>query len=67
MDFMTDLPLSQDSEGRVFNSLFVVVDRYIKMAKYIPVLKMITVECLADVFIEYIVLKFRILEGIISD
>lgn len=67
MDFVTDLPPSRDSEGRVFNSLFVVVDRYTKMAKYIPVLKTITAERLADVFIEHIVSQFGIPEGIVSD
>ena len=51
----------------MFNSLFVIVDRYIKMAKYILILKIITIECLADIFIEYIILKFRILENIISN
>jgi putative transposase len=28
MDFVTDLPPSRDGEGKVFDSLFVVVDRY---------------------------------------
>ena len=32
MDFVTDLPLSRNGEGKVFDSLFVVVDRYTKMA-----------------------------------
>ena len=67
MDFVTDLPPSRDGSGRVFDSLFVVVDRYTKMAKYIPVLKTITAERLADVFIEHIVSQFGIPEGIVSD
>jgi len=67
MDFVTDLPPSRDGEGRVFDSLLVVVDRYTKMAKYIPVLKTITAEQLADVFIRNIVSQFGIPEGIVSD
>jgi hypothetical protein len=67
MDFVTDLPPSRDGQGRVFDSLFVVVDRYTKMARYIPVLKTITAEQLADVFIEHIVSQFGIPEGIVSD
>ena len=67
MDFVTDLPPSRDGSGRVFDSLFVVVDRYTKMAKYIPVLKTITAEQLADVFLEHIVSQFGIPEGIVSD
>src|SRR6266516_975460 len=67
MDIVTDLPPSRDGEGKVFDSLFVVVDRYTKMARYIPVLKSINVEHLADVFLEHIVSQFGTPEGIVSD
>jgi hypothetical protein len=55
MDFVTDLPLSRDDEGKMFNSFFVVVNRYTKIAKYIPVLKSITTEQLTNVFLERII------------
>jgi hypothetical protein len=67
MDFVTDLPPSRNGEGKVFDSLFVVVDRYTKLAKYIPVLKSITAEQLANVFLERIVSQFGTPEGIVSD
>jgi len=67
MNFITDLLFSRDSESIIFNSLFVVVDRYIKIIKYISILKTITAERLSDVFIEYIVSKFGISKDIISD
>jgi hypothetical protein len=41
MDFVTDLPPNRDGESKVFDNFFVVVNRYTKMAKYIPVLKSI--------------------------
>jgi hypothetical protein len=67
MDFVTDLPPSRSNEGKVYDSLLVVVDRLTKMAKYIPVLKSITAKQLADVFIEHIVARFGVPEGIVSD
>ena len=67
MDFIIDLLLSRDSEDIIFNSLFVVVDQYTKIIKYISILKTIIVERLSDVFIEYIVSKFEISKSIISD
>jgi hypothetical protein len=39
-----DLLLSRNGEGKVFNSLFVVVDRYTKIVKYISVLKSIIIK-----------------------
>ena len=67
IDFVTDLLPSRNGEGKIFNSLLVVVDRYTKMAKYIPVLKSITAEQLANIFLKHIVSQFRTPEGIVSD
>jgi hypothetical protein len=41
MDFITDLPPSA-GEGTVFDSIIVVVDRYTKMARYVPCTKSLT-------------------------
>lgn len=67
MDFVTDLPPSRNGEGKVYDSLFVVVDRLTKLAKYTPILKSITAEKLADVFIEHIMGRFRVSKGIVSN
>jgi hypothetical protein len=66
MDFITDLPLSA-GEGTAFDSILVVVDRFTKFAKYIPVNKTITAEELAIVFKRHILSDFGALKGIVSD
>ena len=66
MDFITGLPPSKRG-GVVYDSIFVVVDRCTKMAKYIPT----TVKCgsaeLAEIFFSKIVLQYGIPRGIVSD
>ncbi len=37
MDFITSLPPSK-YRGTVYNAIFIVVDRFIKMARYIPMI-----------------------------
>ena len=66
MDFITDLPPSA-GEGTVFDSIFVVVDRYTKMSLYIPTTKTVTAEGLATVFLQRVVRTFGIPKGIVSD
>ena len=56
MDFITDLPPSKDSSGNVCDSLFVVVCRLTKMAKYIPCLKSINANELAQLYLNRVVL-----------
>jgi RNase H-like domain found in reverse transcriptase/Reverse transcriptase (RNA-dependent DNA polymerase)/Integrase zinc binding domain len=68
MDFITDLPPSKDSSGNVCDSLFVVVDRLTKMAKYIPCLKTINADELAQVYLDRVVLDdWGVPKGIVSD
>ena len=43
------------------------MDRYTKMARYVPCSKTITALELADLFVLEIVRNFGILEGVISD
>jgi hypothetical protein len=54
LNFITDLPLSKDSEtGLVANYLLVIVNQYTKEPEYILCLKIIDVLSLAKLFIKY--------------
>jgi len=64
MNFVTSLSLSKRQEI-IYNSIFVIVDRYIKMTKYIFVIIRIDVVELAKVFFDKIVLHFETLVDII--
>lgn len=66
IDFITDLPPSKKA-GQVYDSILVIVDRFTKMARYIPVRKTIDAAELADLFINHIVKDFGIPKGITSD
>ena len=66
MDFITDLPPS-NFHGRIYDSILVVVDRYTKMARYIPCNKTITATELVDTFMGKIYKDFGAPEGITSD
>jgi RNase H-like domain found in reverse transcriptase/Reverse transcriptase (RNA-dependent DNA polymerase)/Integrase zinc binding domain/Chromo (CHRromatin Organisation MOdifier) domain/Integrase core domain len=66
MDFITDLPPSSRG-GAVYNSILVVVDRFTKMALYIPVNKTITSAELADILTENIICKYGKPNGIVTD
>jgi transposase InsO family protein len=66
MDFITGLPLSKRGDS-VYDAILVVVDRYTKMARYIPTQKTATATELADLFVEHIVRFFGLPIGIVSD
>ena len=57
MDFITDL-LPSNLHGKVYDSILVVVDRYTKMARYIPCTKKVTAAELLDLFMAYIYKDF---------
>lgn len=68
MDFITDLPSSTDQTTKiVYDSLLVIINRYTKMARYIPCLKTTTAEELATLFIKYWVKDYGLPANIISD
>ena len=54
IDFITRLPLSK-FHNKVYNIILIVVDRYIKIARYIPYTKKTFALELAKYFLEYIV------------
>ena len=51
----------------MYNTIYVIVDRYTKMALYLPIVKTITIAELADLFLNEVVRRFRTPKGIISD
>jgi transposase InsO family protein len=67
MDFITDLPASRGKDGSTHDALLVIVDRYTKMAKYIPCRKTTTAEELADIFIGNIIRGYGAPDGIVTD
>ena len=66
MDFITDLPPSA-GDGTVYDSILVVVDRYTKVARYVPCTKSLTADALAELFLNTIVRFYGVPKGIISD
>jgi len=51
----------------VYNVIYIIVDRYTKIALYLPTVKTITVTKLADLFLNKVVRRFRAPRGIISN
>jgi small neutral amino acid transporter SnatA (MarC family) len=66
MDFISSIPPSK-WRGKVYNALLVIIDRYTKMALYIPVTKRLTAAELADILVERVITRFGILSSIVSD
>ncbi|MBW0462885.1 hypothetical protein O181_002600 [Austropuccinia psidii MF-1] len=62
MDFITQLPLSKS-----FDSILVAVERFSKMAIFIPAYGKITALDLAQIFINYVFLKHGLPASIVSD
>jgi hypothetical protein len=66
MDFIIGLPPSRRGD-KVYNAIYVIVDCYIKMALYLPIVKTITIAELADLFLNKVVRRFGTPRGIISN
>ena len=66
MDFIIGL-LPSRRGNKVYNAIYVIVDRYTKMALYLPIVKTITTTELADLFLNEVVRHFRAPRGIISN
>ena len=50
-------------DGKAYNAILVVVDRYTKLAKYYSVLKIITAEQFGDLFVCTVFCSFGVLLG----
>jgi transposase InsO family protein len=66
LDFITGLPPSKHL-NKVYDSILVVVDRYTKMARYIPCTKDIDTPEMAELFVQRIVKDFGVPKGLTSD
>ena len=51
----------------MYNAIYIIVDRYTKMALYLPIVKTITTTELADLFLNKVVRRFGAPRGIISN
>ena len=66
MDFIVDLPPSR-WRGEVYDSILVVVDRYTKLAIYIPTRKTLDAEQLADAFADKVLSRLGTPKSIVTD
>jgi hypothetical protein len=66
IDFIINLLLSI-RDGRVYNSILVIIDRYTKMSIYIAYNKTCIAEDLIDLFYEEIIYKYGIPKDIVLD
>jgi hypothetical protein len=66
IDFIIDLPLSTYN-GAVYNAILVVVNRYTKIARYIPYNKTCIAEKLVSMFYNEIIYRYDILNSIVSN
>ena len=49
LDFVTDLPTSEDEQGNKYDSIFLLVDRFTKYVRCLAVTSAITAQGVADV------------------
>jgi len=66
MDFITSLPLNKRYR-RVYNTVLIIIDRYIKILRYILTTKTIDSTGLVELIFEEVILKFRVPDRIISN
>ena len=66
MNFVTKLP-SNKRRDVVYDFILMIIDRYIKMIKYVSIIKKIDVAELMKMFFEKIVLRFDMSDEIVND
>ena len=67
MNIIIELPPSADADSKAYNAILMVVDRFMKMAKYFPVRTIITAADLAKLFYQHIVCFFGMPSSIVMD
>ena len=67
LDWIVSLPLSRTGTGEEFNSILVIVDRYTKIARFLPTRSDTTAPEFAELFHREIELKYSAPTGIVSD
>ena len=67
MDFITGVLLSLGVNGKAYNVILVVVDRYTKLAKYYPILKTITAEQFGHLLVRTVFCSFGVPSSIVSN
>ena len=53
--------------GVVYDLILVIIDRFLKIIRYIPITNIINTTDLGVLIIDHIILKFKVLKLIISD
>ena len=66
MDFISSLPASK-LNGSVYDALLVIVDRYSKMALYVPTTKDVSAVQVANILLNVVISRFGSPRGIVSD
>jgi hypothetical protein len=65
-NFITDLSSSKRSND-VYDSVLVIINRYIKMTFYISVTKKITIVKLAEIIFDHVMLKYDASKDVVSN
>ena len=66
LDFLTGILLC-GHKGVIYDSILVIVDRYIKVVKYISTTKKIKADELSDLFTEHVLYEVGAPKNLISD
>ena len=66
MNFITDLSLNK-WKNNVYNTILMIINRYIKMIQYILTIKILIASDLINLFFKEIALRFKISEKIVTN
>ncbi len=66
MNFITNFSSSKRSND-VYDSVLVIINRYIKMTLYISVTKKITAVELAEIIFDHVMLKYDVSKDVVSN